>query len=87
MRKIKLADGSTYEVDRCGAADGVLWLNVISGASILSMVEIFSDTEKTATIEHYFEGTDTDHIFFVGYTTIISAALSPTGLTLALRRS
>ena len=86
MRNIKLADGSIYPVDRCGADNGILTVNVITG-TIISLIPVFGDPEKTATIEHYFDGTETDHITFTGYTELIGATVTTTGTTFVMRNS
>ena len=85
MRKVKLNNGKTYNVDRCGASGDLLMINVISG-TIKALASVFSDPEKTSRIEHYFEGTETDHVFYEGYTVLTGITLSDTGTTVMLRR-
>lgn len=85
MRKIKLSNGKTYAVDRCGAAGDLLMINVTSG-TIKALASVFSDPEKTRRIEHYFEGTETDHLIYEGYTILTGITLSETGITVMLRR-
>lgn len=85
MRKVKLNNGKTFAVDRCGAAGGLLVINVTTG-NIPSLASVFSDPEKTCRIEHYFEGTETDHVIFDGYTNLVGISLSDTGITVMLRR-
>lgn len=85
MRKVKLNNGKTYAVDRCGAAGDLLMINVISG-TIKALASVFSDPEKTCRIEHYFDGTETDHLIYEGYTILAGITLSDTGITVMLRR-
>lgn len=66
MRTITLADDSVYEVSRCGADGGYLWINLTSPLDMVEAVNIFADPEKTATIVHDFDGND--HVIFEGYT-------------------
>ena len=86
MRKIKLSNGKTYAVDRCGASGDVLMINVISG-TLKTLASAFSNPEALVRIEHYFDGTETDHVFFDGYTLLTGLNLSNTGVTVMLRRS
>ena len=85
MRQIKLTDGSTYPVDRCGAANDVLYLNVPEG-DLPGLVTVFAQPALTERIEHWFDGTEVDHIVYEGYTRLSSASLSPTGVSLMLQR-
>ena len=85
MRNIKLTDGTVYHVDRCGAADGTLMINIIEQPDIWDIVETISKEENVSTIEHYFDGTETDHVFFRGYIYLVAAALTFTGVTVTLR--
>lgn len=68
MRNIRLLDGTVYQVDRAGAADGQLRLRILPPWDLVEVVTKFRDPEKTAKIEHYFDGTETDHVFFDHYT-------------------
>lgn len=85
MRKVKLNNGKTYQVDRCGAAGDLLMINVVSG-TIKALANVFGNPENTGRIEHYFEGTETDHVFYDGYTVLTGLSLSETGVTVMLRR-
>ena len=85
MRNIKLADGTVYHVDRCGADNGTLAINIIEHQDIWELVDKFSVEENVSTIEHYFDGTETDHVFFRGYIYLVAAALTFTGVTVTLR--
>ena len=84
MRQIKLTDGTVYHVDRCGAANDALYLNVPDG-DLPALVAVFARPDLTARIEHWIDGTEIDHITFEGYTRLISASLSPTGVSVILK--
>ena len=85
MRQIRLTDGSTYPVDRGGAANDTLYLNV-PGGDLPALVAVFARQDLTDRIEHWFDGTEVDHITYDGYTRLASASLSPTGVSLMLQR-
>lgn len=88
MRKIRLANGTTYEVDRCGAADGRLSIRLVAPGILLNDIfPFFVDPEKTGTIEHYFEGTRVDHKLFIGFTLLRSASLENSGAFLMLEET
>ena len=86
MRKIKLTDGTEYVVDRCGATADSLLTNITSEATMVEVVNTFSQPSLTERIEHFFEGTTTDHRIFEGYTSLVSVSVSPTGMTVQLRK-
>lgn len=86
MRKIKLTDGTEYVVDRCGATADSLLINITSSVTMVDAVNTFSQPSLTERIEHFFEGTTTDHHIFEGYTRLASSSLSPTGVSLMLQR-
>lgn len=85
MRNIRLTDGSTYPVDRCGAANDILYLNVPDG-DFPGLVAVFAQPALTERIEHWFDGTEVDHIVYEGYTRLSSASLSFTGVSLVLQK-
>ena len=85
MRQIKLTDGSTYPVDRCGATSDTLYLNV-PGGDMPVLVAVFARSDLTDSIEHWIDGTEIDHITFEGYPRLISASLSPTGVSIILQK-
>ena len=85
MNKIRLNDGTEYPVDRCGAMNDLLLIRIPEG-SIMSLVPVFGDPEKTSRIEHYFEGTETDHVVFEGYTELTAASYDENGVLIYLRR-
>lgn len=68
MRNIRLLDGTVYQVDRAGAADGQLRLRLLPPWDLVEVVTKFKNQELTAKLEHYFDGTETDHVFFDHYT-------------------
>ena len=53
MRKIKLADGSEYPVEYCGASGGLVSFSLEEKMSIRECAEIFSDKTKTVKIDSY----------------------------------
>lgn len=85
MRKIRLTDGSEYQVDRCGTMNDLLLIRVIEG-TIVTLVPVFGDPVKTARIEHYFDGTETDHVVFEGYTNLKTVSEDETGILIYLKR-
>lgn len=85
MRNIKLLDGTTYQVDRCGAADGVLRLRILPPFEIRDVFENFLDHSKTDRIEHYFDGTSTDHVFFDHYTSFLAMEMDGDRLLIILK--
>lgn len=86
MRNIKLLDGTVYQVDRCGAADGQLRIRLLPPFKIVDVVKKFTNPAKTATIEHYFDGTETDHVFFDHYTEFLSVEVVEDKLLIVLKR-
>lgn len=86
MRKIRLTDGTEYPVDRCGANDGTLFVRVTGDYNLLDLVMEFGVPEKTERIEHWFEGTETDHVYFDGYTALVSAQSMNDGILMMLRK-
>jgi len=86
-RHVKLTDGTTYSVDRCGAMDERLRLRVTdTGFDMLEAVEKFGDPALTSTIEHYFDGTTTDHVYYEGYTTLESLLSESGGMVISMKR-
>ena len=84
-RKIKLLNGYIYPVDRCGAMDDVLQLRVTEG-TLTGLVTEFGDPQNTQTIEHWYDDTETDHVFFTGYTALTAASQDIYGVTMTLRK-
>lgn len=68
MRNIRLLDGTVYPVDRCGADGGVLRIRILPPFVIADVAARFTDPTKTAKIEHYFDGVETDHVTYEHYT-------------------
>lgn len=68
MRNIRLLDGTVYPVDRCGADGGVLRIRILPPFVIADVAARFTDPAKTAKIEHYFDGVETDHVIYEHYT-------------------
>lgn len=86
MRNIKLTDGTVYPVDLCGASGNILYVNVTEPKDLLNLVLVFGQEEKVERIEHWYDGTETDHIFFEGYKHLTSAAITDTGVQMTLKR-
>ena len=86
MRNIKLTDGTVYPVDRCGAAGELLMINVTSGDDLLDLVMVFGVPEKVSRIEHYYDGTNTDHVFYENFTELVIANVTDTGVMLTLKK-
>ena len=87
MRNIKLLDGTVYQVDRAGAADGQLRLRLLPPWDLVEVVQKFKDPEKTAKIEHYFDGTETDHVTFEHYTEFTALEIVGDKLLIVMREA
>lgn len=85
MRKIRLSNGAEYPVDRCGVSGDMLLVRVTEG-NLLDLVMVFGRPENTATIEHWFEGTETDHVTYEGYTELRTASQEREGVMMLLYR-
>ena len=68
MRNIRLLDGTVYPVDRCGADGGVLRIRILPPFEIADVAAKITDPEKTDRIEHFIDGTETDHVIYEHYT-------------------
>lgn len=87
-RHVKLTDGTAYTVDRCGADDERLRIRVTEpGFDMLEAVQKFGNPALTSTIEHYFDGTETDHVYFEGYTALESLLSEDTGMVVSMKRA
>ncbi len=87
MRNIKLLDGTVYQVDRAGAADGYLRLRLLPPWDLKKAVKKFSDPKLLDKIEHYFDGTGTDHVFFDHYTQFCSLLIDGDKLLIVLKEA
>ena len=85
MRNIKLLDGTTYQIDRCGAADGVLRIRILPPFKLVDVLKKFTAKAKTEKIEHYFDGTETDHVFFEHYTEFLSMSVEGDKLLIIMK--
>lgn len=83
MRKIRLTNGQEFQVSRCGATDEILTITVMGG-TLLDLVMVFGHPENVLTVEHWFEGTETDHRVFEGYTELRTASQRRNGATMLL---
>lgn len=78
MSQVKLNDGTVFDCLMCGAAEGVLWVEIPS-LSILEAAEIFSNSEATQIITAYTD------VVFEGYTKLIRLMLDE-NIKIALRK-
>lgn len=85
MRHVRLFDGTEFEIYRCGAADGVLWIG-LKNVSVNDAAEAFSDPENTQQIISYFDGDDRMEEQYDGYTELIRARQDDYGVLVALRK-
>lgn len=67
-REIRLSDGTTYGAVWCGAADGVLSMNLAEEMTVLEAAEVFSDAERTEKIVFRYGGDEITEDAFEGYT-------------------
>lgn len=82
MRTITTADGGTYPVFRCGAADGVLWIG-LEDMTAEEAGGIFGDPARTATLTARDAfGMET---VYAGYTNLIMTRTKAAGPVVALR--
>lgn len=66
MSKITLLDGTEYAVNLCGAADGVLQIDIADATDIAALALEFGNPDNVRTItETTAEGSETE---YVGYT-------------------
>lgn len=68
MRKIKLTDGTEFEVDLCGVADGYLRMDLITNSSISTLANLFDNPELTSTVECYYDDMEIGRKVYEGYT-------------------
>ena len=68
MRKIRLRDGTEYGINRCGTADGVLWINVTDTREIVELVFAFTDPAKTESITDFWTDDALPPVTYTGYT-------------------
>ena len=84
MRKIVLSSGAEYEVTRCGAADGFLWIEFPHG-TIEEAVRVFTDSDNTRTIRSTNDFGSTFDTEFQGFTDLVYISKSVDGaITIAL---
>lgn len=87
MQKIVLSNGQEFEINRCGAADGVLWIGFPEGVIDLKQaVDILTDIKATGKIisTYDFPGMETE---YDGYTELIHVQKEyDGGLLVALRK-
>lgn len=67
-REIRLSDGTTYGAIWCGAADGVLSMNLADEMTVLRAAEVFSDAARTEKIVFRYGGDEITEDVFEGYT-------------------
>lgn len=80
-KKIKLSDETELDVNWCGAAEGVLWVDGLH-LTLLEAMATFSDPLKTTSI------TAPDEKVHDGYTNLIHISINYDGLVkVALRKA
>lgn len=67
--KIRLRDNAEYGVVWCGAADGVLNMELTEAMGMTGAAALFSDVEKTGRIVYLINGTEA--AVFEDYTTLL----------------
>lgn len=84
-RYVKLTNGQEYRINRCGAAQGVLWIGFPDGAiTFQQAVAVFGNPELTAVIESRFE-TGMEHTF-ANYTDLVIVQRDENGILIAIRK-
>ena len=74
-------------MDRCGADSERLRIRVIDPEfDMLTAVQKFGNPELTKVIEHYFDGTNTDHVYYNGYTGLESLLAESAGMVISMKR-
>ena len=86
MRKIRLNDGTEHAINRCGAADRMLWLCVTDTMDIASLVPTFCDPYKTEIITDFWTDDALPPKTYAGYTTGRSFMLQEDGVLIALEK-
>lgn len=86
MRHIKLTDGVVYTAIRCGALNNQLFLAVETDQDWIAIIDEFSSPEKTAVIEHWYDGTETDHVKFEGFTALVQIVAIDGGYNIMLEK-
>lgn len=85
-RYVKLVDGQEYRINRCGAAQGVLWIGFPDGAiTFQQAVTVFGNPELTIQIESRFE-TSMEEIYRY-YTDLIVVQRDEYGILIALKKT
>ena len=67
--KIRLSDNTEYNAAWCGAADGVLNIELTDTISMVAAATVFSDGAKTASIAYLIGGAAA--ATFTDYTTLL----------------
>ncbi len=71
MRTITTNDGKVWEVTRCGAADGMLWIELAADAwndTVTAAATYWGKSKVTKVIRHDWDGND--QVAYNGYTTL-----------------
>lgn len=81
-RRLKFANGITWEGTECGCADGVLWL-FLYGVTLMQALPVITNPEATREITfEYGEMSDT----YTGYTHLTAITEDGTGCQAALTK-
>lgn len=71
MYKIKLSDGTEYEVNWCGVDNNILVISFEGDDTLTNYAAVFGDTNKTRVIEYLY---DSSSRLFDNYTYLIGLA-------------
>ena len=72
MMYANLSNGDSFRVDLCGAANGILQIDVIDDVGIPALAAAFGDPEATAEITHCVD--DRPAATYAGYTRLTGLA-------------
>ena len=86
MRKIRLNDGTEFNINRCGADDGVLWLCVTDELEIIDLVIVFTDQVKTETITDFWTDDVLPAVTYTGYTQATSFHKQEDGVLISIKK-
>lgn len=85
MRKIRLSDGSVWEVAFFVALGGELRVTVATDLDLRGAVDVFGRPENVQTIEYYIEGSTSGHAVYEGYSELRQASYAPDGIYMTFK--
>lgn len=68
MRKLRLTDGTEFEVDLCAITGDYLRIELKTDWTISALANVFDNAEYTHAIECYYEETDIGRKIYEGFT-------------------